>query len=94
MTDTTQIDMFGSTEQGDLFGPAQEIDYRPDPDAVRAQLHTMLAEVRDSNVLPWKPAKAALYRTICPQMTNWLPSDEARQLCFEFENELARLEAA
>jgi hypothetical protein len=27
-------------------------------------------------------------------MTNWLPEDEAAQLRFEFETELARLEAA
>jgi hypothetical protein len=27
-------------------------------------------------------------------MTNWLPEDEGAQLRFEFETELARLEAA
>jgi hypothetical protein len=32
-----------------------------------------------------------LYRTIFPQMTNWLPDEEAAQLRFEFETELARL---
>jgi len=35
-----------------------------------------------------------MYKTIFPQMTNWLPEEEARQLCFEFEREIARLEAA
>ena len=35
-----------------------------------------------------------LYRTIFPQMTNWLPEDEGAQLRFQFEEELARLEAA
>jgi hypothetical protein len=34
------------------------------------------------------------YRTIFPQMTNWLPEEEGAQLRFEFETELARLEAA
>jgi hypothetical protein len=29
-----------------------------------------------------------------PQMTNWLPEEEGAQLRFEFETELARLEAA
>jgi len=29
-----------------------------------------------------------------PQMTNWLPEEEAAQLRFAFEAELARLEAA
>jgi hypothetical protein len=36
----------------------------------------------------------SLYRTIFPQMTNWLPEEEGAQLRFEFETELARLEAA
>jgi hypothetical protein len=36
----------------------------------------------------------SLYRTIFPQMTNWLPEDEGAQLRFEVESELARLKAA
>jgi hypothetical protein len=44
--------------------------------------------------MPWPPINARLYRTLFPQMTFWLPEDEARQLRFEFEAELARLEAA
>jgi hypothetical protein len=36
----------------------------------------------------------SLYRTIFPQMTNWLPEDEGAQLGFEFESELARLKVA
>src|SRR5258705_8056920 len=38
--------------------------------------------------------RALLYRTIFPQTTNWLPEDEGTQLRFEFEAELARLNAA
>jgi hypothetical protein len=44
--------------------------------------------------LPWEPKQVSLYRTIFPQMTNWLPEDEAAQLRFDFEAELARLNAA
>lgn len=33
-------------------------------------------------------------RIIFPQMTQWLPADEGTQLRFEFETEIARLEAA
>jgi hypothetical protein len=29
-----------------------------------------------------------------PQMSNWLPPEEKAQLCFEFEMEVKRLEAA
>jgi hypothetical protein len=35
-----------------------------------------------------------LYRTIFPQMTNWLPAEEGARLRFEFEEEIKRLEAA
>jgi hypothetical protein len=50
--------------------------------------------LRAAQKLPWEPATVSLYRTIFPQMTNWLPDEEAAQLRFEFEAELARLEAA
>jgi hypothetical protein len=44
--------------------------------------------------LPWEPRQVSLYKTIFPQMTNWLPEDEAAQLRFDFESELVRLNAA
>jgi hypothetical protein len=75
-----------------LVEPAAE--YRPDVNRVRARLERILAEARGANRLPWEPARVSLYRTIFPQMTLWLPENEAAQLRFEFETELARLEAA
>ena len=80
--------------QPDLFGAEPEYVYRPDPDKVRARLHKRLAEARAANVIPWRPAKLSLYRTIFPQMASFLPEDEGKQLCFQFEEELVRLEAA
>jgi hypothetical protein len=68
--------------------------YRPDPDKVRRRLHIILAEARAAPKLPWEPTTVSLYCTIFPRMTNWLPEEEAAQLRFEFETELARLEAA
>jgi hypothetical protein len=68
--------------------------YRPDPDKVRRRLEKILAEARAARKLPWEPTRVSLYRTIFPQMTNWLPKEEGAQLRFEFETELARLEAA
>ena len=44
--------------------------------------------------MPWDAKGVLLYRTIFPQMTNWLPEEEATQLRFECEAELARLKAA
>jgi hypothetical protein len=77
-----------------LFDLAPAPTYRPDPDKVRSRLHKILAEARAAQTLPWEPTTVSLYRTIFPQMTNWLPADEGAQLRFQFEAELARLKAA
>jgi hypothetical protein len=95
MARNDQPDLFGTETQTDLFdedAPAPE--YRADPDKVRARLHKMLAETRAAQKLTWEPERLLLYRTIFPQMTNWLPEDEAAQLRFAFETEMARLKAA
>jgi len=89
-----QPDLFEDDEPADLFGDHPTPEYRPDPDSVRARLHKILAEARAAQKLPWDPARVSLYRTIFPQMTNWLPEDEGAQLRFEFEAEMARLKAA
>ena len=68
--------------------------YRPDPDKVRARLHKILSQARAARTLPWDSSRASLYRTIFPQMTLFLPEQEAAQLRFEFESEMARLEAS
>lgn len=89
-----QGDLFNNERQDDLFEDQPMPSYRPNPDDVRADLHKILAEARVSRTMPWEPRRLRLYRTIFPQMVNWLPIEEATQLCFEFEAELARLEAA
>ncbi len=89
-------------EQPDLFGTQAELfdenaappAYSPDPDKVRARLHKILAEARAAKTLPWEPTTVSLYRTIFPQMTNWLPEEEAAQFRFEFDAEMERLKAA
>lgn len=94
MASSRQGDLFGDDQQDDLFDDRPTPVYRADPDQVRADLHKILAEARAAKTMPWEPRRVSLYRTIFPQMTNWLPEEEATQLCFEFETELARLEAA
>ena len=96
MSKNNQTNVFGiEEEQPDLFGPAEAPPaYRPDPDKVRARLHKILGEARAAQAMPWDDMRAALYRTIFPQMTNCLPEEEGAQLRFEFEAEMARLEAA
>jgi hypothetical protein len=89
-----QGDLFRQDEQDDLLEDRPTPVYRADPDKVRAELHLILAEARAAPKMPWEPEQVRLYRTIFPQMSNWLPEEEAAQLRFEFEAELNRLDAA
>jgi hypothetical protein len=89
-----QTDLFRTEQQPDLFGDSRPPPYRPDPDKVRARLHKILTEARVAEQFPWEPTSVSLYRTIFPQMTLWLPESEGAQLRFEFDLQLARLEAA
>ncbi|MGB8401203.1 hypothetical protein [Bradyrhizobium sp.] len=90
-----QPDFFEPDARSDPFGEDTPTPvYRADPDSVRAELYKILAEARAAQKLPWEPRTVLLYRTIFPQMTNWLPDDEGAQLRFEFETEIRRLEAA
>ena len=95
MASPRQADLFQADDQSDLFGEdSPTSEYRPDPDSVRAELYKILTEARAAQKLPWEPRTVLLYRTIFPQMTNWLPDEEGAQLRFEFETEIKRLEAA
>jgi hypothetical protein len=95
MASSRQPDLFQQDERSDPFGKDTSTpEYRADPDSVRVELHKILAEARAAQKLPWEPKTVLLYRTIFPQMTNWLPDDEGAQLRFEFETEIRRLEAA
>jgi hypothetical protein len=80
--------------QLDLFGGETAIDNAADPGKMRALLYDLLAEARSAEIMPWSPVNASLYRTLFPQLTFLLPDEEGAQLRFEFETELARLEAA
>jgi len=95
MAPSPQQDLFDTGSQPELFGAdAAPPAYRPDPDKVRARLHKILAEARAAAKLPWEPDKVLLYRTIFPHMAGWLPEEEAAQLRFDFDTEMARLKAA
>ncbi len=95
MARDNQLDLFPAAAEPELFATDEApVVYRPDPDDVRAELHKILAEARTAKVLPWEPTRVRLYRTIFPQMSLWLPEEEAAQLCFAFDTEMARLEAA
>ena len=89
-----QLDLFGESEP-ELPGlEGRAAVYRADPDEVRAELLTVLAQARAAQSFPWDARRTLYWRTVFPQMTNWLPEDEAAQLRFEFETEIRRLDAA
>jgi hypothetical protein len=98
MSRNRQMDLFGADDPQP--GLLDEETYvapvvHADPDTVRAQLLKILAEARAAKTgPPWTSDRTGLYKTIFPQMTRWLPDDEAAQLCFQFETELKRLKAA
>ena len=70
-----------------MFGapPAQSSD--PDPESVRAELNEILAKARAAPEQPWDAREAAFYRTVFPQMANWLPDNKARQLRLRVQTE-------
>jgi hypothetical protein len=81
-SDHAQLDMFGAP-------PAQSYD--PDPESVRSELIEILAKARAAPEVPWPTKEASYYRTVFPQMANWLPAEEAAQLRRAFRMELERL---
>ena len=91
---TRQLDLFGES-QPEISGIGKlTAVYRADPDEVRAELLRVLAKLRAAQSFPWDARRTLYWRTVFPQMTNWLPDAEAAQLRFEFETEIQRLEAA
>ena len=80
-------------DQLNLFAaeaPPERAAYRPDPDKVRARLERILGQARGAEVAPWPSTQVNLYRTIVPQMTDWLPEGEAAAYRAAFKAELAR----
>ena len=95
MPHRTQPDLFLPDSEPDLFGDdyAPPV-YYPDPDRVRARLGKILAQLRGAAPHDLNRNSAKFYQLIFPQMSKCLPHEEAAQLCFEFETEMARLRAA
>ncbi len=97
MTDRT--DLFGHTSpQGSLFGTSEDRLQAPqqrtvpDPEAIRLRLKALLEKARTAKTMPWPERDARMWQTVFPNMANWLPTEEARQLRIQFEEEMRRLE--
>jgi tRNA nucleotidyltransferase/poly(A) polymerase len=94
MSTLRQPDLFILDEQFELFEDRPSQGVSADPEEVRAEMNALLAELRAAKTMPWTEDDVGFYQVVFPQMSNWLPDDEAAQLCLEFEAEMARLKAA
>ena len=81
--------------QGSLFGEGRMSPpvrkSIPDPQAIRERLGQILKTLRASESMPLAERDLRMWRTVVPNMTKWLPADEADDIRKEFETELARL---
>lgn len=89
-----QPDLFLAEPEPALFEARPEKKYYADPEKVRAKLLALLAEARAAASIPWDRRTLQLHQTVFPQMANWLPREEAEQLCLQFAAEIERLKAA
>ncbi len=92
MSRHAQPDLFNT--QADMFGAPPPQSYAPTVEQARSEILKVLDQARSATVMPWPREKVRYWKTVFPQMTNWLPAEEAAQLRFEFEEQIRRLEAA
>ncbi len=62
----------------------------PEPEAIRRRLLGVLRLLRESEEFPWSPAQFRSWRIVFPQMTSWLPKDEAGAMKAAFFREIDR----
>ncbi len=89
-----QLDLFGESQPKLPDIEQRATVYRADPDKVRAELLGVLAKARAAQSFPWDAGRTLYWRTVFPQMTNWLPDEEAAQLRLAFDTEIRRLDGA
>lgn len=92
MSRSSQPDLFAT--QTDLLGPPPKQSYAPSLATVRAEVNKVLEKARIAKEMPWTAKEVAFWKTVFPQMINWLPTEEAEQLRSAFTEEICRLESA
>ena len=86
----------------DLFGDIPQPKRAPPPEAkrpltaddIRARMLGLIAALRAAESNPFGAAEFAKHIAMFPIMAQWLPGDEGKQLCFEFDQEVERLNKA
>lgn len=90
-----QMDMFGgATRQLGLgLEDTRRDPTQVDPQSVRDELNAILATARAArDTAPWDRRTHRYHAVVFPQMSNWLPHEEADALRQQFGVELARIE--
>ena len=62
-----------------------------DPATIRARVTRVLEQARAAERPPWPDQEARMWRTVFPQMADWLPKSEADALRAAFTHEMTRL---
>jgi len=89
-----QGDLFSAEPNSGLFsGEAAPVAVRANPEKVRAKLNRVLGEMRVASAIPWGARELRYWRTVVPQMSLWLPEEEAAQVRLAFAAEIRRLGA-
>ncbi len=78
--------------QQSLFPESSDLEMlaRSRPERVRRRLNDVLRLLREAETFPWAPNELRSWRFVFPQMTNWLPDDEAEDLKRAFWQEIER----
>ncbi len=66
----------------------------PNEDEVRGKLARVLDQLRRAETAPWGERELQYWRTVFPQMSNWLPPEERSEVVAAFQSEMARLDGA
>lgn len=89
-----QRDLFLSEPEPALFEDENRYATKPDAEKIRLHLKALLETARSATTMPWPERDARMWQIEFPQLTNWLPPDEAAQLRLEFAQEMHRLAQA
>lgn len=85
-------DLFGDTPQPQRAAASNSA--KPlTADDVRSMMHELIAALRNAETVPFEASEYKKHLAMFPIMALWLPGDEGKQLCFEFEREVERLKS-
>lgn len=73
----SQIEMFAP--------PAPKRAHMPTAESVRPRLDTVLRQLRDGSASTWSETERRRWRTVFPQMCEWLPEEEREAKRVEFD---------